>query len=209
MKNKKISRRATATCSTCNTIKRVLGSVLCAALIVCQTVPVLATDEYGDPIVTATPVPEEIYHTDYYTQPADTDSIEGWVQGPQIEGESAVLMDMITGSILYSKNADKAQYPASITKIMTALLGSENLKATDKFTMSETAAHGITDTQSSSIYADTGEEFTVEQALMAVMLQSANEMTLAIAEQTSGSVKKFVEPESPSDRMHQYAFQQS
>ena len=84
-------------------IKRVLGSVLCAALIVCQTVPVLATDEYGDPIVTATPVPEEIYHTDYYTQPADTDSIEGWVQGPQIEGESAVLMDMITGSILYSK----------------------------------------------------------------------------------------------------------
>ena len=77
MKNKKISRRATATCSTCNTIKRVLGSVLCAALIVCQTVPVLATDEYGDPIVTATPVPEEIYHTDYYTQPADTDSIDG------------------------------------------------------------------------------------------------------------------------------------
>ena len=59
--------------------------------------------------------------------------------------------------------------------------------------MSETAAYGITDTQSSSIYADTGEEFTVEQALMAVMLQSANEMPLAIAEQTSGSVKKFVE----------------
>ena len=58
MKNKKISRRATATCSTCNAIKRVLGSVLCAALIVCQTVPVLATDEYGDPIVTATPVPD-------------------------------------------------------------------------------------------------------------------------------------------------------
>ena len=173
--------------------KRILSRLLCAAFIVCQTLPVLATDEYGDPIVTATPVPEEVYHTDYYKQPADTDSIEGWVQGPQIEGESAILMDMTTGTILYSKNADKAQYPASITKIMTALLGSESLKATDKFSMSETAAHGITDTQSSSIYADTGEEFTVEQALMAVMLQSANEMTLAIAEQTSGSVKKFVE----------------
>ena len=173
--------------------KRILSGLLCAAFIVCQTLPVLATDEYGDPIVTATPVPEEVYHTNYYKQPAETDSIEGWIPGPQIEGESAVLMDMITGTILYSKNADKAQYPASITKIMTALLGSESLKATDKFAMSETAAHGITDTQSSSIYADTGEEFTVEQALMAVMLQSANEMTLAIAEQTSGSVKKFVE----------------
>ena len=173
--------------------KRILSGLLCAAFIVCQTLPVLATDEYGDPIVTATPVPEEVYHTDYYKQPADTDSIEGWVQGPQIEGESAVLMDMTTGTVLYEKNGEEQRSPASITKIMTALLGSESLKATDKFSMSETAAHGITDTQSSSIYADTGEEFTVEQALMAVMLQSANEMTLAIAEQTSGSVKKFVE----------------
>lgn len=193
MKNKKIRGCATGTSSIYNAIRRTLGSLLCAALIVCQTSPVFATDEYGDPIVTATPVPEEVYHTEYYNQPADTDSIEGWVQGPQIEGESAVLMDMITGTVLYSKNADKAQYPASITKIMTALLGSENLNPTDKFVMSETAAHGITDTQSSSIYADTGEQFTVEQALMAVMLQSANEMTLAVAEQTSGSVKKFVE----------------
>ena len=95
--------------------KRILSGLLCAAFIVCQTLPVLATDEYGDPIVTATPVPEEVYHTNYYKQPADTDSIEGWIPGPQIEGESAVLMDMITGTILYSKNADKAQYPASST----------------------------------------------------------------------------------------------
>ena len=193
MENKKIRGRATRTSSICTATKRILGSLFCAVLIVGQTSPVFATDEYGDPIVTATPVPAEVYHTEYYNQPADTDSIEGWVQGPQIEGESAVLMDMITGTVLYSKNADKAQYPASITKIMTALLGSENLNPTDKFVMSETAAHGITDTQSSSIYADTGEQFTVEQTLMAVMLQSANEMTLAVAEQTSGSVKKFVE----------------
>ena len=162
MENKKIRGRATRTSSICTATKRILGSLLCAVLIVGQTSPVFATDEYGDPIVTATPVPAEVYHTEYYNQPADTDSIEGWVQGPQIEGESAVLMDMITGTVLYSKNADKAQYPASITKIMTALLGSENLNPTDKFVMSETAAHGITDTQSSSIYADTGEQFTVE-----------------------------------------------
>ena len=171
--------------------RRILSSLLCAALITASTAPVYATDEYGAPLVTATPTPDP--HTAFYNQPADTDSIEGWPQGPQIEAESAVLMDMVSGTILYSKNADKAQYPASITKIMTALLGCENLNTSDKFAMSETAAHGITDTQSSSIYADTGEEFTIEQALMAVMLQSANEMTLAIAEQTSGSVKKFVE----------------
>ena len=53
--------------------------------------------------------------------------------------------------------------------------------------MTESAARSITESNSSSIYADTGEEFTVEQALMAVMLQSANEMTLAVADLTSGS----------------------
>ena len=96
--------------------RRILGSLLCAALITASTAPVYATDEYGAPLVTATPTPDP--HTAFYNQPADTDSIEGWPQGPQIEAESAVLMDMVSGTILYSKNADKAQYPASITKII-------------------------------------------------------------------------------------------
>ena len=171
--------------------RQVVTGVLCAAVVITQTVPVLATDQTGAPLVTATPTPNP--HTAYYTQPADTDSIEGWVQGPQIEGESAILVDLLSGTVLYSKNADKAQYPASITKIMTALLGCEKLDPSQKFAMSQSAAYGISESNSSSIYADTGEEFTIEQALMAVMLQSANEMTLAIAELTSGSAKKFVE----------------
>lgn len=150
-----------------------------------------AYDETGAPIVTATPTP--VPHTEYYDQPADTDSIQGWPQGPKIEGESAVLMDMATGTILYAKNADKVQYPASITKIMTSLLAAEHLDMKGKIVMSQSAAYGIGISDSSSIYADTGEELTMEQSMMAVMLQSANEMTLALAEQTSGSVKKFVE----------------
>ncbi|HIW49687.1 MAG TPA: D-alanyl-D-alanine carboxypeptidase [Candidatus Blautia intestinavium] len=145
----------------------------------------------GAPVVTATPTPNP--HTQYYNQAPDTDSIKEWPAGPKIEGESAILMDMTTGAVLYSKNADKAQYPASITKIMTALLACEHLDMNGKIVMSESAAYGISVSDSSSIYADTGEEFTMEQALMAVMLQSANEMTLALAENTSGSVKKFVE----------------
>lgn len=172
-------------------LRRLLTGVLCSAVIVTQAVPVFATDEYGAPLVTATPTPDP--HTPYYKQPADTDSIKDWTKGPQIEGESAILVDMFTGAVLYSKNADKAQYPASITKIMTALLGCENLDPSQKFTMSQSAAYGISDSNSSSIYADTGEEFTIEQALMAIMLQSANEMTLAVAELTTGSTKKFVE----------------
>ena len=168
-----------------------LAGALCSAMLFSQAVPVLATDEYGAPLVTATPTPD--LHTAFYNQPADTDTVKGWTKGPQIEGESAILVDMLTGAVLYSKNADKAQYPASITKIMTALLGCENLDPSQKFAMTETAARSITESNSSSIYADTGEEFTIKQALMAVMLQSANEMTLAIAELSNGSAKKFVE----------------
>ena len=171
--------------------RRLLAGALCSAMLFSQAVPVLATDEYGAPLVTATPTPD--LHTAFYNQPADTDTVKGWTKGPQIEGESAILVDMLTGAVLYSKNADKAQYPASITKIMTALLGCENLDPSQKFAMTETAARSITESNSSSIYADTGEEFTIKQALMAVMLQSANEMTLAIAELSNGSAKKFVE----------------
>lgn len=171
--------------------RRLLAGALCSAMLFSQTVPVLATDEYGAPLVTATPTPD--LHTAFYNQPADTDTVKDWTKGPQIEGESAILVDMLTGAVLYSKNADKAQYPASITKIMTALLGCENLDPSQKFAMTETAARSITESNSSSIYADTGEEFTIKQALMAVMLQSANEMTLAIAELSNGSAKKFVE----------------
>lgn len=174
-------------------LKKSLCGVLCTAMAFIPTASVFATeyDETGAPIVTATPTPDP--HTEFYDQAASTDNIPGWPQGPKIEGESAILVDMITGTVLYAKNADKVQYPASITKIMTALLAAEHLDMKDKLVMSESAAHGITISDSSSIYADTGEELTMEQAMMAVMLQSANEMTLALAEETSGSVKKFVE----------------
>lgn len=174
-----------------NFFKTVFCSVLGMIMFLTPVFTIYGYDETGAPIVTATPTPDP--HTEFYNQAPSTDNIPGWPQGPKIEGESAILVDMITGTVLYSKNADKVQYPASITKIMTALLAAEHLDMKGKLVMSESAAHGITISDSSSIYADTGEELTMEQAMMAVMLQSANEMTLALAEETSGSVKKFVE----------------
>lgn len=183
-----------------NITKKILCGVL-ASVMACSFPAAAAASEessgYYDgyyeeaPIVTATPTPDP--HTEYYNQAPDTDSIKEWPAGPKIEGESAILMDMSTGTVLYAKNADKAQYPASITKIMTALLACERLDLNGSLTMSESAAYGITESNSSSIYADTGEQFTMDQVLMAVMLQSANEMTLAVAEEACGSVKKFVE----------------
>ena len=167
-------------------IKQGTSALLCGGLLFSQPGIIYASENTAAQVTAA---PE---HSSTYSQAADTDSIKGWPAGPNIEGESAVLMDAVTDTVLYSKNADNKLYPASITKIMTALLVCENLDMNDSLTMSEAAAYGI-EAGSSTIYAETGEVFTVEQAVMALMLESANEMALALAEKTSGSVKKFVE----------------
>ena len=131
-------------------------------------------------------------HLAWYYDPVETDSIPGWPHGPSIEARSAVLMDLRTGTVLYSKNPDVAMYPASITKIMTCLLACENLDMSGKMIMSESAAYGI-EAGSSSVYADTGEELTMIEAMNALMLESANEIALRLAEMSSGNAKKFGE----------------
>ena len=166
--------------------RRILCGILSAGLLLTQTGTALAEATASSP----TPTPDP--HTEAYYKEIESNSIQDWPQGPQIEATSAVMMDVYTGAILYSKNPDEQLYPASITKILTALLGCENLNPTEKLVVSETAAHGIA-SGDSSIYADTDEVFTVHQALMALMLESANEIALAIGEEVSGSVKKFVE----------------
>lgn len=140
----------------------------------------------------AQPTPTPDPHTQAYYQAPESNSYEGWPAGPNVEAGSAVVMDLYSGAILYSKNADAQQYPASITKIMTTLLACENLDMNAQMTVSEFAAFS-NEPGSSSIYADMDEVFYVKQALMAVMLESANEVSVAIAEETCGSSKKFVE----------------
>ena len=173
-------------------LRRITGLLLCTGLFAAQPAFTFAAETDGYYEEGAAPTPASNPHTEFYSQAADTDAIEGWPEVPKIEAESAILMDVVTEAVLYAKNADKKQYPASITKIMTTLLACENLPLSKNMVVSESAAYGI-ESGSSSIYAETDEQFTVYQALMAVMLESANEMSLAIAQETSGSVKKFVE----------------
>lgn len=140
----------------------------------------------------STEEPAEESHSSTYWQTPDTDSIPGWPAGPSVEAGAALLMEVNTDTILYAKNIDEKKYPASITKIMTALLAAENLDMNDQFAMSASAAFGI-EAGSSSIYGDADEVFTVEQAMMGLMLESANECAIALGEEVSGSMKKFVE----------------
>ena len=105
-------------------LKRLLCITLSAGMLVTQ--PAFAFGEEGE-TAAESPTPTPDPHTEAYYAAPESNSIPGWPQGPQVEARSAVMMDVYTGAILYSKNPDEKMYPASITKILTALLGCENL----------------------------------------------------------------------------------
>ena len=109
---------------------------------------------------------------------------------PIIHAESAILIDAKNKSILYEKKANDKYYPASITKIMTALLAIENLLPTDVITFSQDAVYSI-ERGSSHIGLNVDEQITVDQALHALLLMSANEVANGLAEQVSGSIENF------------------
>ncbi len=115
-----------------------------------------------------------------------------WPAGVDVAAESAIIMDVDTGTILYSKNMNDEHYPASITKVMTALLTLENCDLDETVTFSAEAVYG-TEVGSSSIARDVGEEMTVEQTLYGMMLESANECAYALAEHVAGSLSAFVD----------------
>ena len=112
---------------------------------------------------------------------------ETWPKMPQVEAPSICVMDISTGTILYDRNMDEVNYPASITKIMTALLAIENCSLDETVTFSEKAVYG-NEGDTSHISRDIGEEMTMEQCLYGMMLESANECAWAIGEQVAAHV---------------------
>lgn len=121
----------------------------------------------------------------------ETNEIDGWPKGPKIYGESAIVMDMETGAVLYGKGIDEKQYPASITKILTALVALENSSMTDMVRISQDSVDCLT-YEYSHIGLRPGEEITMEDALYALMLASANEVAYAIGETVGGTHDNFV-----------------
>lgn len=180
--------------------RRIFFLILAICLYLYHPLPVYAQEEMipedtvSDGAAAGEEAPDETpdpYPPSYYL-PIESNEIPGWPQGPQVQAESAVLMDVDYGVCLYEKNMHKKQYPASITKIMTALLVIENCTLSDVVTFSENAVYGI-EPESSHIGIDVGEQLTVEQSLYALMLASANEVAVGLAEHTAGSVGAFVD----------------
>ena len=93
-----------------------------------------------------------------------SNQIVNWPSGPIVSAESAILMELETGTILYSKNIHNKEYPASTTKILTSLIAAERCTLDEIVNFSKEAVFD-TPSDSSHIAIDVGEALTMEEAL--------------------------------------------
>lgn len=123
----------------------------------------------------------------------DSNSDFIWPTGPSVYADAAIVMEASTGMILYEKDIYSTYYPASITKIMTALLALENCNLNETVTMSHEAEWDV-DFNSSRIGLVEGEQLSLKDALYAVMLESANEVSYGVGEHVAnGGITIFSE----------------
>ncbi|GAB7386566.1 D-alanyl-D-alanine carboxypeptidase family protein [Bacillaceae bacterium] len=106
-----------------------------------------------------------------------------------ISAESAAVIDVDSGRILFAKNAEMPSRIASLTKIMTAIVAIERGNLNDTVTVSRNA-YGV---EGSSIYLRRGEKLKLIDLLYGIMLRSGNDAAVAVAEHVGGSVEEFVE----------------
>jgi len=115
---------------------------------------------------------------------------QDWPTGPVVSAESAILIEAETGTILYEKNIHKQQYPASTTKILTALIAYENSSLDEIVTFSHDDIFSIPK-KSNHIAMNPGWTLSMEDCLNALLIRSANEVAYAIAAHVGGSWAEF------------------
>lgn len=115
-----------------------------------------------------------------------------WPECAGIQADGGILIDADSNAVLYEKNADVPYYPASITKILTALIIIENCDLDEMVTFSDNAINNV-ESNSSNMGAMVGDVLSVRDCLYGLMLASANEAGNALAEHCSGSIEAFAE----------------
>ena len=134
--------------------------------------------------------------TAFYTQNISENEVDEDIApegAPSLSCTSAILMEESTGRILYAKNANEALPPASVTKVMTLLLIMEAIEA-GQIHMEDTvsvSSHAAS-MGGSQVYLKEGERMPLEDLLKSVVIASANDAAVALAEHLCGSVESFV-----------------
>mgnify|MGYP003105743696 CR=1 FL=1 len=115
-----------------------------------------------------------------------------WPSGLSVNAQGAIVIDADTGTVLWGQNIHNQYYPASITKIMTALLVIENCDLEDTVTFSHNAVFNV-ESGSSNAGINEGDKLSVRDCLYALLLKSANESANALAEHVAGSREAFAD----------------
>jgi len=115
---------------------------------------------------------------------------ENWPTIKEIEADSYIVIDKNTGNILLEKNSAKRVHPASLTKIITAILGLENLDLNKEITVSKTV-DSLSDNES-KLDLIPGEKLQFQELIYGLLLSSGNDAAVAIAEAVSGNREAFV-----------------
>lgn len=114
-----------------------------------------------------------------------------YAKQPSVISETACVLDVQSGAILYEKNKDQKEYPASITKIMTTLIALENSSMDEEVTYTDNAFYNW-EARASNAGIEVGERISMEDSLYAVMLPSANEACNGVAEHICGDIDIFI-----------------
>jgi len=109
--------------------------------------------------------------------------------GVSVTADAAILMDWRTGVVLYEKNAYRVRHPASLTKVLTAIVTLENCEIQDVVTVAPEAGR----VPGSTVGLRSGQQFTVEDLLHCLLLASGNDAACALAIHVAGSIPAFAE----------------
>ena len=115
-----------------------------------------------------------------------------WPSGVSVQAESGIVIDADTGTVLWGQNIHNQYFPASITKIMTALIVIEKCSLDETVTFSHNAVFNV-EAGSSNAGINEGDKLSVKDCLYALLLKSANESANALAEHVAGSTEAFAD----------------
>ena len=126
-----------------------------------------------------------------YEMEVQSNKWEDWAEGPQIYSESGIVMDVDTGTILYAKNIDDKHYPASITKIMTALVALRTYEMDEVVTFTWDDV-GFLEYGDAHIGIKPDEKVMMEDCMYAMLFASANEVSHAVGAHYEGGYDAFI-----------------
>ncbi len=162
-------------------LKRILAGALTAAICLLGPVDTIYADNAEDEAKKAAEEALAKEKAEVLALPIETNALTNWPQGPGVYANSAIVMDINSGAILYAKRIDERHFPASITKILTTLVALENSELTDEVLFTQESVDFL-EPGDAYIGMRPGEILTMEDSLYAVLLASANEVSHAVGE---------------------------